>query len=294
VTAVCDPPRVERLEAASVVAVELAALPGVLAVALGGSEGAGTADAASDLDFYVYSDGPVPLTSRAELAERLAHPGAEVGNDLWEPGDEWTHSESGAAVDAMYRTRAWIEEQLDRVLVRQEASLGYSTCFWHNVRSSRALVDPDGWYAGLQARADCPYPGRLSERIVVRNYRVLRDMHSSYATQMARAAARRDRANLVDRASAFLASYFDIVFAANRLPHPGEKRQLAAVERDCAFVPPRLGEALDDLASALAAPWVEQPSRIRAAVDALVDRLDAMLDSSDAPSVLPAVRGPLH
>lgn len=267
----------ERLEAASAVAAELGALPGVLAVALAGSEEAGNADAASDLDLYVYSDSPVPLAVRAKLAERLGDPGGEIGNDLWEPGDEWTHSESGAPVDVMFRTRAWIEDQLDRVLVRHEASLGFSTCFWHNVRSSRALVDPTGWYAGLQERAARPYPEPLRERIVARNYRVLRDMHSSYAAQMMRAAERRDRVNLVDRASAFLASYFDIVFAANGVPHPGEKRRLEAAERDCRRLPPRLRESLDDLAAALAAPWTEQPARVRAAVDELVDGLDPLL-----------------
>ena len=269
----------DRSEAASPVAGALAALPGVLAVALGGSEAAGTADRASDLDLYVYSDVPVPLSARQAVAERLAEPGGEVGNDLWEPGDEWTHAESGVAVDVMFRTRAWIEEQLDRVLVRHEPSLGYSTCFWHNVRSSRALIDRDAWYAGLQAKAACPYPDRLRTRIVRKNYRVLRDMRSSYAVQLRRAAERRDRANLVDRAAALLGSYFDIVFAVNRVLHPGEKRQLEFAERSCPRLPPDLGACVDELTCALAAPWVEQPHRVRAAVDALVDGLDVLLDA---------------
>jgi predicted nucleotidyltransferase len=268
---------VERDEAARAVAGALATLPGVVAVALGGSEAAGTADRDSDLDLYVYSDDPVPLPARAALAERLAAPGGEVGNDLWEPGDEWTHAESGVPVDAMFRTRAWIEDQIDRVLVRHEPSLGYSTCFWHNVRSSTALVDHDGWYAGLQARAACAYPEPLRARIVARNRRVLRELRSSYAVQLERAAVRRDRAGLVNRAAPFLASYFDVVFALNRVPHPGEKRQLAFAERECRRLPAEMSARVDELALAIATPWEEQPARTRAAVDALVDGLERLL-----------------
>jgi hypothetical protein len=53
----------------------------------------------------------------------------------------------------MYRHARWIEEQLDRVLVRHEASVGYSTCFWYNVLHSNALFDRAGWFEALQRRA---------------------------------------------------------------------------------------------------------------------------------------------
>ena len=53
-----------------------------------------------------------------------------------------------------------MEEQVDRVLVRNEATLGYSTCFWHTVRGSILLEDPRGWFAGLQER--CHWTTRTS------------------------------------------------------------------------------------------------------------------------------------
>ena len=79
---------------------------------------------------------------------------------FWGPGDEWLHAPTGIHVDAIYFDAAWMEEQVDRVLVRHEASLGYTTCFWHTVRGSIVLEDPRGWLAGLQAR----WPGRRTRR----------------------------------------------------------------------------------------------------------------------------------
>ena len=69
-------------------AAELAALDQVDAVALGGSRAMGRGDKASDIDFYVYSRGPVPVESRRELATRRGTP-VEVDNRYWEVGDEW-------------------------------------------------------------------------------------------------------------------------------------------------------------------------------------------------------------
>ena len=136
------------------VARRFAALPQVVAVALGGSQAAGSEDSRSDVDLYVYARREVPLAFRRSLAG----PGAEIDNRFWEPGDEWTDRATRFAVDVMYRSPRWIEDQLDRVLVRHEASVGYSTCFWYNVQHSRALYDRDGWYRGLQLRARVSYP----------------------------------------------------------------------------------------------------------------------------------------
>ena len=102
------------------VAERLGGLPQVVAVAIGGSRGAGVQDASSDVDLYVYTLGDVPLEFRRELGGA----GAEIANRFWEPGDEWADAASGLHFDIMYRSPAWIEDQLDRVLVRHEPSLG--------------------------------------------------------------------------------------------------------------------------------------------------------------------------
>jgi len=210
-------------------------LPEVTAVAIAGSRVGGSADPDADIDLYVYAAVPISMADRRAIAASFARR-YEVGNAFWEPGDEWIDARTGLHVDVMHRTPAWIEEQLRRVLVRHEASVGYSTCFWHNVLHSRPLVDRHGWYGDMQQAARQPYPEPLRAAIIAKNHPLLRQSLSSYRSQIERAAERGDRVSVQHRITALLASYFDVLFAVNRLPHPGEKLMLEAAAR-CAKVP---------------------------------------------------------
>lgn len=255
---------------AAEVATALGRLPGAVAVAEAGSRLARAGDTGSDIDLYVYAAESPPLAARAALAAGFAA-AAEIGNTAWEPGDEWIDARSGVTVDVIYRTPAWIAERLDRVLVRHEASLGYSTCFWHNVEHSRPLVDPDGWYRRLQASAAQPYPEPLKRAIVARNHPVLRQTVSSYRHQIELAVRRDDPISIQHRTTALLASVFDILFAVNELPHPGEKRLLWHATERCAKLPTGFEDAVLALLGAATPP----PS------GATLDRVDALLDGLD-------------
>jgi predicted nucleotidyltransferase len=257
------------------IAEQLIGLPGVVAVALGGSRATGMDRPGSDLDLYVYTDGEVPLAARAAVARALADPAApvEIGNTTWGPGDVWTEASSGLDVDLMYWTRAWIEDQLDRVLVRHEAAVGYSTNWLHNVRSSRPLAVNGGWHAALQARADQPYPEPLRRAVVARNHPILRSTRISLAAQVAAALADDDDHAVLHRTAAFLASYFDALFAANRIPHPGNKRLVQWVERTCRQAPRDLAARTARIRAAVAGPDGE----LLALLDGLVDDLDEIV-----------------
>ena len=137
----------------------------------------------------------------------------------------------------MYRHVRWIEEQLDRVLVQHLASVGYSTCFWYNVLHSQALFDRAGWFAALQRRAQQPYPAELKRAIIAKNYPLLRRNQSSYLHQIELAVRRNDPVSVNHRVAALLASYFDVLFALNELPHPGEKRLLQHARRGVRSLP---------------------------------------------------------
>lgn len=272
-------------DAARRAAERFAALPAVEAVALGGSAATGLADAGSDADLYVYAAAPLAPADRQRAVAPLAD-GPPVRVVQWGDEDAWTDSATGTPVEAIYWETGWIEDELDRVLHRHEARLGYSTALWFTVRVSRPLFDRRGWFAALQAEAARPYPPALRRSVLALNRPTLRGLPASYRHQLVRAAARGDRVALNHRAAAFLASYFDGLFAANLQPHPGEKRLLEHAERLCPHRPESLRE---DVGAFLDAASVEA---VGAAADRLADDLDQTLDalgllSDAAPALAP-------
>jgi len=254
-----------------------AVIPHVEAVALAGSRTSPFADAQSDIDLYVYGTEIIPIPIRAEVARDASR--AEVGNAFWEPGDEWIDGETGISVDIMYRTPRWIKDQLDRSLVRHEASVGYSTCFWYNVLNSQPLFDRSGWFKTLQIQASQPYPAELRHAIIAKNYPILRTNMSSYIHQIELALQRGDGFSVNHRVTAMLASYFDILFAVNRQPHPGEKRLLWFAQDLCPRLPAGMAQDVGGLLS-------EVPH------GAVIERVNAMLDALDdllrGEGILPA------
>lgn len=249
-----------------------AAVSLIEAVALGGSWSSGDADKHSDIDLYVYSRSTLPLGLRSVVASANASR-TEVNNQFWEPGDEWIDAESGFHIDAIFRTQRWIEDQLEKILDRHVASLGCSTCFWHNVLNSRILFDRSGWYSTLQQKARQPYPWQLKGAIISKNYPVLRDSLSSYRHQLEGAIRQCDDIAIHQRAAAFTASVIDILFAINEVPHPGEKRLLAVLETRCKKLPDRFHE---DLKAFYRAASVNHLSLL-SILDHLVTRLEALL-----------------
>lgn len=254
------------------IAERFAAIPQVEAVTLGGSRTARFADDRSDIDLYVYASEILPTQLRAGIAPDTAR--SEIGNSIWEPGDEWIDPASGIGVDLMFRTTCWIEDQLDRVLVRHEASIGYSTCFWYNVRNSRPLFDRSGWFKELQNRSDQPYPEPLKRAIVAKNHPILRNTISSYLHQIELAQHRHDLVSVNHRVAALLASYFDILFAVNEQLHPGEKRILEFAPVLCPQLPTEMREHVTALLASLPKGNVVERT------NTLLDGLDELLRNS--------------
>lgn len=254
-------------------------LPEVSAFVLAGSSAAGNNDTFSDYDCYVYSDTEVPVAARQKIAEQYADV-MEINNQYWETGDEWRDKKSGMIVDIMYRRKDWIEAELRRVLEDHQASLGYSTCLWFNVRQSQILYDPSGWYKTLQSSANTPYPSQLQTAIIQKNFPVLRNTIASYTTQLKKALTRRDYVSINHRVAAFLASYFDILFALNALPHPGEKRLLEIVQKTCRVYPPGM---LDNIKTLTINLSPEKDLEIMAALDTLTTELVTLLANEGFP-----------
>jgi hypothetical protein len=239
----------KALTLAKQIAAAYAGLPDVQAVAVAGSQTTGYAEPESDIDLYVYSDVAVPIAERQRISSANAAR-YEVDNQFWESGDEWIDRHTGIKADVMFRSRVWMEEQIERLLVRHEASVGYSTCFWHNLLVSQALFDRQGWFAELQERAVVPYPEELRRAIVAKNFPILNRVLSAYTHQIEHAVRRGDVVSINHRVAAFLASYFDILFAVNKMPHPGEKRLLTLATTLCRRCPEGMQHQVKELLQA--------------------------------------------
>jgi hypothetical protein len=99
------------------------------------------------------------------------------------------------------------------------------------VLQATPVFDRQGWFQGLQDRLKkTPYPDRLVERIIKKNLPMLVANIHSYEQQIRSVFRRRDRVSLNHRTAAWLASYFDILFAANRRFNPGETRLLVHIQ----------------------------------------------------------------
>lgn len=252
--------------------------PETVAVALGGSRAGSLVDSKSDIDLYVLTRGDIPLAARAAIVERAGGASrADLGLTYWGPGDEWFDTATGIEVDIVYFDFDWLAAEVRRVLGEHRATLGYSTCYWHTVRVSRPLHDPDGRLAALQVESDVPYPEGLRRAIIALNHPVLRAIIPSYATQIAKAVERADRISVNHRLAALLVSYFDILFAFNRVPHPGEKRLVERAEAACARLPVGMAADLDAVLAAAGSAIPAVPVHLHR----LLDRLDDMLATDE-------------
>jgi hypothetical protein len=103
----------------------------------------------------------------------------------------------------------------------------YTTAYCFSIAEGFILADPNGWCLALQNRLKRNYPDDLVRSIVLTNRAVMGGrILSGYFEQIQAAISRDDIVSVNHRVAAFLASYYDILFAVNRRYHPGEKRLL--------------------------------------------------------------------
>ncbi len=250
--------------------------PQVRAIGLAGSQTSGAAvDLTSDIDLYVYTTALIPLAERAALVEQSGAGRTDLNLQFWDLGDEWFDAATGIEVDVIYWDTQWITEMLDRVLIRHEAGVGYTTCFWHTLRRTQVLHDPQGWLQGQVERAHQPYPEALRCAIFAKNYPLLRQAIPAYSHQIEKAVRRGDLVSVNHRVAALLASYFDVIFALNRVLNPGEKRLLDFAARQCPLTPPNM---VEDVTGVLEAAGACTPVLLQR-VTALLDHLEPLLQA---------------
>lgn len=212
----------------------------VEALALGGSRASGNDDQKSDYDLYVYVTGEVEEKVRQAIL--FGHcTQMEIGNHYFEYEDN-VILDNGVGMDIIYRYVDEFARYLDAVLINGRISNGYTTCFWHNLRTCEVIFDKTGRLSQLKEKCDVPYPENLKEHIIERNMNLLSGALPSYDKQIKKAFDRHDYVSVNHRVTAFLESYFDVIFAVNEMTHPGEKKLVSICKEKCKILPEKFEE----------------------------------------------------
>ncbi len=214
---------------------EIGNLLQVEAIALGGSRATGRNDEKSDYDVYVYITDSIPESERKNILGKYCKY-MEIGNSFWELEDDVTLKD-GIDMDIIYRNIKDFENMVSSVVFDCVSWNGYTTCMWHNLITSKIVVDKNDKLTALQEKFTIPYPKKLKENIISNNLKLLSGMLPSFDMQIKKAEDRFDLVSVNHRVTEFLASYFDIIFALNEMPHPGEKRMQSICSKECKILP---------------------------------------------------------
>lgn len=220
-------------------------LPEVEAIALGGSRAGTQYDEKSDYDLYIYcTNVPSDEVRKEILMECCSY--MEMGNDFWELEDDCT-LKNGIDIDILYRNLSDFSKDIESVVQNKCAHNGYTTCMWHNLLNSKILYDRDGKFKALQEKYNIEYPEELKKNIIEKNMRLLTGNLPSYDIQIKKAVNRNDLPSINHRTSALMESYFDIIFAMNKMTHPGEKRMLTFALEKATILPKDFEENIEKL-----------------------------------------------
>lgn len=250
--------------------------PAVAAVYVGGSRASGLADEHSDTDVYVLTTGPVDLEWRRDLIESRSPLRMSLAPGHFGDGDAWTDADG--VFDVMFWDLKETLSGLRRILIDHVTSSGYTTAFWHTIRGwheAGRRIDHDEALGELSELATRPYPDALAQAIIDNNRVLLRGVMFSLEDQLITAARRGDMISINHRTAAIIASWADIVFAANRTPHPGEKR----LGSHLAGLPSAPPDWTQDIIELVAADCESVAGICRG----MLDRLEAWLDSGSIP-----------
>ena len=224
-----------------------AKLDEVEAVALGGSSAAKTSDKSSDTDIYIFVRNNISLEVRERLVKDISSK-YEVGGEYFGPGDEYYVDDLECQLDIMYWNVNWFEDVVNNVWFKHYPSNGYTTCFLYTLNNFNIFYDKTGWLKSLQEKINTPYPKELKQNIIERNVKLMKEKpFASYYEQIQKAVQRNDIVSVNHRIAAFLASYFDVIFALNEMLHPGEKRLINYVKTNCKIVPGNFEDNINKL-----------------------------------------------
>lgn len=241
-------------------------------ILLAGSHATKTNDKDSDYDIYIYTSNEIPVDKRKAITDKYCSY-MELNNTFWETEDDGILKEDNIPVEIIYRSLNWIDDALNRTLIKCEADTGYTTCFWSNLLNSIILFDRKGELNKLQHKYKISYPNQLKENIINKNYPLLKEQMPAYYHQIEKALKRDDFISVNHRVAALFASYFDIIFAINEMPHPGEKKLLKIIKDNNLKVPIDMETNINNILKYS----TSNDLALLLEIDALVGNLDKLL-----------------
>ena len=222
------------------IARRLGEVPGVAAVALGGSWARGVAHPDSDVDLGVYyrSDDPLAIEDLRRLAQDLDDrclPDLATDIGAWGPwinGGGWLRV-AGRPVDWLYRDAGKVAGTIERCLAGQTAchyQPGHPHGFHEHiylgeVHYCRALHDPEGLLSELKS-AVAAYPAKLKHSNIEKGL-----WEAEFSLEVARKPAARGEAYYVSGCLfRGVSCMVQALFAANECWFLNEKGSVAAVD----------------------------------------------------------------
>lgn len=137
--------------------------------------------------------------------------------------------------------------------------------------NSKILYDPHKELYRIKERFSVPFSKELKENIILKNFRLLTGNLPSYDKQILKALNRGDLVSVNHRISAFIESYFDIIFAVNELTHPGEKRMIDYAKEHAKILPMDFEENMNELLSSIGSNINDVENNFKAIIKNLED-----------------------
>ena len=218
----------------------LGGVPGIRALALGGSRARGEATAQSDYDIGLYYEADHPIDTGRLAKAAIQLPGASGSSVTalgewgpWINGGAWLTVE-GRRVDLLYRDLGKVRSVIDacragrieRVYQPGHPHAFVSAIYMGEVALARMLWDPDRVLAPLQ-RLCVPYPEALAEALIRSFF-----WEARFAAENAGHGSGRDDPNYVAGCTfRAVAALCQTLFALNRVYLLNEKGAVAGVGR---------------------------------------------------------------
>jgi len=219
------------------------------AITLGGSKAFGWGDSASDFDVYVYLNSDLCAEKRRTAFSQTCK---QIALDKRHWGAHWDYCvlNDGVPIEFTYMRLNDTQQSLENTLLKHIPWGGYTTCTCYMVFNAKVLYDPKGLYGDMVEQFTMPYPEQLRKNIVNTNRELLHGITPSYFNQIEKAIHRKDFVSVNHRLAAFVQSYFDILFAINRVFQPGEKHLIELCKKLCEWLSTDFETDLQSLFSA--------------------------------------------